>query len=124
MLEKILLALLSGGNIVIFIKYLIERHDRKKERAEDKAEAHAEAEKAENNELCAIKDRLTKLEKDGIRTQLLLMILLRPEEKKEIMTLGQHYFSDLNGNWYMTDIFNKWLETEGHSKPEWFEAKK
>lgn len=121
MLEKILLALLSGGNIVIFIKYLIERHDRKKERAEDKAEAHAEAEKAENNELGAIKDRLSKLEKDGIRTQLLLMILLRPEEKTEILKVAEYYFVKLRANWYMTGMFKKWCDEQG-LEPDWFES--
>ena len=77
MWENIVLAILGGGNIVVFIKFLIERHDRKKERAEDKADAKAEEENTEKSELTAIKDRLTKLEKDGIRTQLLLMILRR-----------------------------------------------
>jgi hypothetical protein len=48
------------------------------------------------------------------------MILLKGDEKKEILTLGQHYFDDLKGNWYMTDIFYKWLEEKGHSKPDWF----
>lgn len=118
MLEKILLALLSGGNIVIFIKYLIERHDRKKERAEDKADAQAE--KAENNELGAIKDRLTKLEKDGIRTQLLLMILLRPEEKTEILKVAEYYFVKLRANWYMTGMFKKWCDEQG-LEPDWFD---
>jgi hypothetical protein len=70
-----------------------------------------------------VKATLTKLEKDVLRTQMLLMILMRPEEKREILTLAQHYFVDLKGNWYMTDMFNKWLEDEGHSKPEWFAEK-
>ena len=35
MAENILLGILGGGNLILFIKFLIERHDRKKERAED-----------------------------------------------------------------------------------------
>lgn len=107
MTENVLIAILGGGNLILFIKFLIERHDKK-------------VEKEENEKKDDIKGTLEKLEKDGLRTQLLLMILMRPEEKKEILTLGQRYFDDLHGNWYMTDIFNKWLEEKGHSKPDWF----
>ena len=119
MVEKILLGALSGGNIILFIKFMIERHDRKKERAEDKADAKAE--KSAENELAAIKDRLTKLEKDGIRTQLLLLILLRPEEKTEILRVAEYYFVKLKGDWYMTGMFKKWCDEHG-LEPEWFDA--
>lgn len=111
--QDILIAVLGGGNLLLFVKFLIERFDRKKERSED-------------TERKAIKDTLTKLEKDGLRTQMLVMIFLRPKEKKEILTLAERYFSEppkgLGANWYMTDIFKQWLEEEGHSKPEWFKA--
>lgn len=108
MAENILIAILGGGNLLLFAKFLIERFDRKKEREEDK-------------EYESIKSALVKLEKDGLRTQLLLMILLRPEEKKEILTLAQHYFVDLKGNWYMTDVFDNWLGMECDTKPHWFD---
>lgn len=101
----ILLTILGGGNLILFIKFLIERHDRKKEREE-----------------LDIKGELTKLKKDGIRTQMLVLILLKPDEKKEILTLGEHYFKKLEGNWYMTSIFNKWLDDTGTAKPEWFQS--
>lgn len=89
--------LLSNG-LFALLQFLITRHDTKKN----------------------VKGKLLTLEKDVLRTQMLLMIMMLPKEKKEIMTLAQHYFVDLDGNWYMTDIFNNWLESEGHSKPEWF----
>jgi hypothetical protein len=108
MAEKVLLTVLGGGNLILFIKFLIERHDRK-------------VEKTEENELGGIKDRLTKLEKDGIRTQLLLMILLRPEEKTEILRVAEYYFVKLKANWYMTGMFKKWCDTHG-LEPEWFDA--
>ena len=104
----ILLTILGGGNIILFIKFLIERHDRKKEREEDKDSEH-------------IQSTLKKLEKDGLRTQLLLLILLRPQEKKEILTLGEHYFVKLKGDWYMTSLFDKWCKKYG-LKPEWFKG--
>ena len=97
----IVVAVLGSNALFAFLQFMITRHDTKKN----------------------IKGKLITLEKDGLRTQMLLMILLRPKEKKEILTLAEHYFEDLDGNWYMTDIFNKWLGDEGHSKPEWFTTK-
>lgn len=108
MAENILLGILGGGNLILFIKFLIERHDRKKERAEDQ-----DAE--------GLKKRLTVLERDGLRTQLLLLILLKPTEQTEILRIAEHYFKNLKGNWYMTSIFNKWLEDIGVAEPDWFD---
>ena len=108
MAENVLIAVLGGGNLILFIKFLIERHDKKVEKEED--------EKKDD-----IKNTLNKLEKDGLRTQLLLLILIKPEEKTEILRLAEHYFKVLHGNWYMTSIFNNWLKAENVANPEWFD---
>lgn len=111
--QDLLLTILGGGNIILFIKFLIERHDRKTERKEDKS-------------LEEITDTLKKLKKDGLRTQLLLLLLIKPEEETEILTLAEHYFkkppAGLGGNWYMTSMFKNWLEEYKVGKPEWFET--
>lgn len=109
MAENILIAILGGGNLLLFIKFLIERHDAKKAKADN-----------------SIKDKLTILEKDGIRTQLLMLILMQPEEQTEILTIAEHYFKKpadggLGGNWYMTGLFKAWCEQRG-LEPDWFEA--
>ena len=70
-----------------------------------------------------LKKQLKKLEKDGCRTQLLLLISDYPHEKQEIMTLGKYYFDDLNGNWYASSIFRKWLEENNIPDPSWFAGK-
>lgn len=97
-------AVLASNGAFALLQFLITRHDTRKN----------------------LKGTLLKLEKDGLRTQMLVMIFLRPKEKKEILTLAERYFSEppkgLGANWYMTDIFKQWLEDEGHSKPEWFKA--
>lgn len=108
MTENILIAVLGGGNLILFIKFLIERHDKKVEKAEE--------EKKDD-----IKKTLAKLEKDGLRTQLLLLILIRPDEQTEILRIAEHYFKVLKGDWYMTSIFNKWLKAENVASPEWFD---
>jgi cysteine desulfurase len=73
----------------------------------------------------AVLHTLKKLEKDGLRTQLLLLILLKPDEQTEILTLGQRYFvkppAGLGGNWYMTSIFKGWCD-EHKLEPDWFKS--
>ena len=99
-METIILAVLGSTALSSLIQFLIKRWDDKHN----------------------VKDKLTTLEKDTLRTQMLLLILMKPEEKKEILTIGEHYFKTLKGDWYMTSIFNKWLESSGTAEPEWFEA--
>ena len=103
--DNLLTFVLGGGNLFLIVKFFIERHDKKKERAEFN-----------------LKDEISKIKKDGIRTQLLVMICFKPDERKEILTLGENYFDKLKGNWYMTSIFNKWLDDTGTAKPEWFKG--
>lgn len=98
---SIITAVLVSNGLFAFIQYLITRHDTKKN----------------------VKGKLTILEKDVLRTQLLLLILLKGEEQQEILTIAEHYFKDLHGDWYMTSIFNKWLKEKKIAEPEWFDDK-
>ena len=87
----IIVAILGGLNITQLIIFLVNRHDSKKN----------------------VEGKLVTLEKDVVRTQLLLMILMRPDAKQEILTVGEHYFGKLHGDWYMTSVFNQWLQDSG-----------
>lgn len=73
-----------------------------------------------NNRREKLDKRFTLFEKDILRTQMLLMLKDFPEEKQEILKLAQHYFGDLEGNWYLTTMFNQWLEDNKIARPEWF----
>ena len=118
MKETILIAVISAltsGGVLGFIQFLIKRKDDKEQRAEDKEE------RQENKDFDSIKETLKKLEKDELRTQLLLLILMQPDEQTEILKIAEHYFVKLKGNWYMTSIFGKWCKSRG-LKPEWFET--
>ena len=117
MKETILIAVISAmtsGGVLGFIQFLIKRKDDKEQRAENKQGDD-------------IKGTLKKLEKDGLRTQLLLLILMQPDEETEILTLGERYFlkppAGLDGNWYMTGIFSKWCKSR-NLEPDWFDFKK
>ena len=98
---------MTSGGVLGFAQFLIKRKDDKKQRAEDKQDDD-------------IKGTLKKLEKDGLRTQLLLLLLLQPDEETEILKIAQHYFVKLKGNWYMTSMFSKWCKTRD-LRPEWFD---
>lgn len=106
MISKIIIAILASNAAFAFVQFLITRHDTKK----------------------SVDSKLRTLEKDGLRTQLLLLILICPKEQQEIMTIAEHYFSKppkgLDGDWYMTSIFNKWLLNADIAKPEWFDSDK
>lgn len=67
-----------------------------------------------------IKSKVKKIEKDSVRTQLLLMMSDYPDEKQEILTIAEYYFVKLKANWYMTSMFAKWLKKEGLDRPDWF----
>lgn len=102
MKETIMIAVISAltsGGVLAFVQFLITRHDDRQD----------------------IKGTLKKLEKDGLRTQLLLLIVMQPDEETEILKIAEHYFVKLKGNWYMTSLFSKWCKSRG-LKPEWFES--
>lgn len=96
----IAVAVLGGLNITQLIIFLVNRHDNKKN----------------------VEGKLVVLEKDVLRTQLLFLITMRPAEKQEIMTVAEHYFGQLHGDWYMTSIFNSYIEENEIAKPEWFNS--
>lgn len=100
---------ISTGAIFGFIQFLVTRHD---DRDDEK--------KKVEDALADINNKLTRNEKDTLRTQLLLLILMKPDEKHEILTVGECYFVKLKGNWYMTSLFKKWMRQNNVEEPEWF----
>lgn len=103
-LSTILIALLSSG----LIQFLIQRADRLKE---SPIEAKIDKILAEQK----------KSEKDNLRTQLLVMMTVLPNNHEEIMTLAQRYFGELKGDWFYSSLFAKWLKENNIEKPIWFE---
>lgn len=94
----ILVAILGSS----LIQYLISRHDSRHDRLA----------------------KIDKIERDGVRMQLLFMMQFRPEEKGKILEVAEYYFHKLKGNWYMTDIFTDWLRENGITIPGWFTMRK
>ena len=98
----ILISIIGSTAIASLVQFFVSRHDSKRK----------------------IPEKLERLERDILRTQLLVLILEKPDATHEIVTLAEHYFVDLKGDWYMTGIFNKWLQEQGEADPDWFDKDK
>lgn len=109
---EIVYAILGSGAFATLVSAIINLIVNRKGRLE-KIESSIES----------IDKKMVTAEKDSLRTQLLLLLSDYPEETSEIMTLAQHYFVDLKGDWYLTSMFNKWLVAHDIAKPEWFNSK-
>lgn len=55
-----------------------------------------------------IADDISEVKLDTARLQLLYMIQSQPENESEILKIAKHYFTELGGDWYLTDIFNEY----------------
>lgn len=65
------------------------------------------------------------IEVNDYKTYLLLLLYAYPNKADEILTVGKHYFKDLEGDSFILPIFEDWLEIRNIDKPEWFlEAKR
>lgn len=123
-MKDLILVLIANNALWAFAQFLISRHDRKADEKNGLTAALQDINKKLEDFAKEIKGKLKKQEKDAVRTQLLVLILLKPEEEQEILTLGEHYFKNLKGNWYMTSIFKNWIKEYKVANPDWFETEK
>lgn len=98
---SIVLSVLGSTAVFGFITFLIQRRDEKK------------------NDLGNIKDKIEKIERDQCRIQLMMLINHFPKNKSEILSVAEHYFCELNGNWYMSEIFNEYCTEHDIEIPSW-----
>lgn len=52
----------------------------------------------------------------------LLNLIQHEGSQHELMIVAEKYFKDLEGDWYMTPIFCRWLEAHDYEKPNWFKG--
>ena len=106
--------LVSALSVGTLIKFFVERRDAKNDNIKELIEKIDNLTK-ENDK------KFTKLEKDIVRTQLLqLMQNYATEEEHELLQVAEHYFDVLNGDWYMTSMFKKFLKKQNIEIPLWF----
>lgn len=98
---SIVLSVLGSTAVFGFITFLIQRRDEKK------------------NDLGNIKDKIEKIERDQCRIQLMMLINHFPKNKSEILSVAEHYFTELEGNWYMSEIFSEYCSEHDIECPIW-----
>lgn len=102
---NIISIIIGGLGIGSLITFFITRHDTRK----------------------GLETKLNKVEKDSVRTQLLLMMYhYEKSDEKEFLTCAEYYFKKksnggLEGDWYLTAKFKRFLEEQNIPKPTWFE---
>ena len=115
----IICSVIGASGLFSFISFIIKRHDDKTDsRSTERKEIRDEL-KATRLLLQDLKADNEKNERDNLRTQLLVLMANYPEDTFELLACAEHYFDDMNGNWYLTPIFAKFLEEQGIAKPEW-----
>lgn len=122
MTEPVILALitaLTSSSVVAFIQFLIQRKDNKKSTNDDLMKKLEEIQV----DVSKVKKDQIKNERDNVRLQLLMMYQLYPEKSEKIIEIAHHYFMDLEGNWYATELFDDYLERNNIDKPLWFKNK-
>lgn len=97
-----------------FIQFYLNRKDKLKQESIE-------------NKISPITEKLDKIiveqkksEKDQLRTQLLVMMSLMPDNHSEILTLAHRYFKELQGDWFYSSLFKRWLKDNDIENPEWF----
>lgn len=104
MLLNILSLIIGGLGIGGLITFFVTRHDTKK----------------------GLENKLHKVEKDSVRTQILLMMYNYTDtDREELLNCAEYYFKKradggLEGDWYLTDMFKRFLETHNIKQPAWF----
>ena len=63
-----------------------------------------------NNRLDDVSGQMDSIKMDTVRTQLLTLMSNYPDNTSEILKVADHYFNDMNGDWYMTQLFEQWAE--------------
>lgn len=104
MLLNILSLIIGGLGIGGLITFFVTRHDTKK----------------------GLEAKLHKVEKDSVRIQiLLLMFNYKETDKEELLRCAEYYFKKkedggLEADWYMTDMFKRFLKDKKIEQPNWF----
>lgn len=122
MTSEIIIAAIGSTGLWKFLEFAIANHRKKKfdiETAVRDIQKNMTALKSNQEDM---KRSLSKTERDSVRTQLLLLMSDYPDNTTEIMGVAQHYFDDIGGNWYMTTVFHRWLESRDIGKPDWFKG--
>lgn len=120
--QEIILAAIGSTGLWQFLRFLVLNHKKKKFDMDQAVQDMQKELSILHGNQEEMKESLAKNERDSVRTQLMLLMSDYPDNTSEIMAVAQHYFDDIGGNWYMTSMFNQWLESRDIGKPDWFKG--
>lgn len=109
------LSALGASGILVFVQFLINRHDKKKEAANAK-----DSEDAKQTEMLKrIDDRTNTLIIDTQSLKLDALISNHPDNVSDIMLAAHRYFVELNGDSWMKKVFEDYLDSYEIPHPEY-----
>lgn len=111
-MKEVVVAVIAGvfsGAFFTFLQFLIQRKDSKKQDIEDIKEAIED-----------LKEKIKEIQLGNARTELMLLFNDHPDNEQEVLKQAEKYFVQLNGNFYMTSMFTKWLKLNHINIPGWF----
>lgn len=117
-LAKYVIGIILGGGVLGFIQFLINRADCKKEK--EKEDQIGQLNKRMDDLENLVKKSIKESDMGDCRTQMLFMIEHSPQDKQQIMSVAEHYFKDLGGDWYMSSKFKGWAQDQTIPLPMWF----
>lgn len=108
----------SLAAILAFTQFLITRRDTKKGVMNDIKTAVDDL----KDDVADLKESAEKQDVDNCRQQLMLLIHISPDNVGDIIPLAYHYFVELKGDTYLTNLFDDWLVRKNIDKPIWFKG--
>lgn len=115
----IICSVLGSAGLFSFITFLIKRHDARSSEIEELKDEIREEFSKQQDAMQELNDQIKRSERDSVRTQLLVLMADYSDDTSELMHCAEHYFKDLEGNWYATPLFVKFLREKGIAAPEW-----
>lgn len=116
---SIILAIIaSSAAILTFIQFMITRHDTRKGALVELTQTLDQV----RDDVADLKESASKQEGDNCRQQLMLLIHISPNNAGDIIPLAFHYFVELKGDTYMTNLFQNWLVEKSIDRPIWFKG--
>ena len=116
---SIILAIIaSSAAILTFIQFMITRHDTRKGALVELTQTVDKI----RDDVADLKESASKQEGDNCRQQLMLLIHISPNNAGDIIPLAFHYFVELKGDTYMTNLFQNWLVEKSIDRPIWFKG--
>ena len=110
---EIVLAAFASTGFFGLIQFFVKRHDEKKGKVKQLTDS-----------IESLKKKIDRQERDTCRTQLLLLMSDFPENIDEILRVGQNYFKDLDGDWYLTSLFASFCKKHNVVLPTWAHTRK